>query len=385
MSGDSATERSGGSRLLFVDWARGAAYVLMVIAHVAPGDGPARVLLVSEFLTAPLFALLIGVGAQLSWSTSGEHGWRYVLREAVRAVLVIALGLLLMRSAASVLIVLVHLGVLMLLCLPLVRLRTKALVGTAILALVLAVAVPSLYRGLIVGHGAATTASEPNVFVTALGLIGGTGGYRMTGFLLCAILGMLTIRVLRNMSAAEWWRGALASAAAFAVMLALLVVPNLLGLYEVHAYDGTPSEQIGVATGALGILLTMWTLQASPLGRALPSRVAQLLAAPGQAALTLYALQILVLHVYQVNNPLIRDDHWWMLALLVVLGVGFAMAWQTAFTALLRRVPQARHWMRGPLEGLIREVQDLLAPQPRHIIEADGSARGGSSSTFGTD
>src|SRR5690606_13004148 len=229
-----------------------------------------------------------------------------------------------MRSAAVVLIVLVHLGVLMLLCLPLVRLRTKALVGAAILALVLAVAVPSLYRGLIVGHGAATTASEPNVFVTALGLIGGTGGYRMTGFLLCAVLGMLTIRVLRNMSAAEWWRGALASAAAFAVMLALLVVPNLLGLYEVHAYDGTPSEQIGVATGALGILLTLWTLQANPLGRALPSRVAQLLAAPGQAALTLYTLQILVLHVNQVNNPLIRDDRWWMLALLVVLGVGFA-------------------------------------------------------------
>ena len=364
MSGGTPAERSGGSRLLFVDWARGAAYVLMVVAHVAPGDGPARILLVSEFLTAPLFAMLIGVGAQLSWSTSGEHGWRYVLREAVRAVLVIALGLLLMRSAASVLIVLVHLGVLMLLCLPLVRLRTNVLVGAAILALVLAVAVPSLYRGLIVGHGAATTASEPNVSVTALGLIGGTGGYRMTGFLLCAILGMLTIRVLRNMSAAEWWRGALASAAAFAVMLALLVVPNLLGLYEVHAYDGTPSEQIGVATGALGILLTMWTLQASPLGRALPSRVAQLLAAPGQAALTLYALQILVLHVYQVNNPLIRDDHWWMLALLVVLGVGFAMAWQAVLESLARRIPSARRWGRSPLEGLIRGVQDLLVPRP---------------------
>jgi len=378
VSGDSATERSGGSRLLFVDWARGAAYVLMVVAHVAPGDGPARILLVSEFLTAPLFALLIGVGAQLSCSTSGEHGWRYVLREAVRTALVIALGLLLMRSAAVVLIVLVHLGVLMLLCLPLVRLRTKALVGAAILALVLAVAVPSLYRGLIVGHGAATTASEPNVFVTALGLIGGTGGYRMTGFLLCAVLGMLTIRVLRNMSAAEWWRGALASAAAFAVMLALLVVPNLLGLYEVHAYDGTPSEQIGVATGALGILLTMWTLQANPLGRALPSRVAQLLAAPGQAALTLYTLQILVLHVNQVNNPLIRDDRWWMLALLVVLGVGFAMAWQTVLTPLTHRITAAKSWVRGPLEGLSRGAEDLLVPRPRRdaAIEAPTRSEG---------
>ena len=364
MSGGATAELSGDTRLLFVDWARGAAYVLMVIAHVAPSDGPARILLVSEFLTAPLFALLIGVGAQLSWSTSGEHGWRYVLREAVRAVLVIALGLLLMQSAASVLIVLVHLGVLMLLCLPLVRLRTTPLAVVAVLALVLALAVPGLYRSLTGGHVAVTAASEPDAFITVLGLIGGTGGYRMTGFLLCAILGMLTIRVLRNMSAAEWWRGALASAAAFAVMLAQLVVPNLLGLYEVHAYDGTPSEQIGVASGALGVLLAMWTLERSPLGRALPSHAAQLLAAPGQAGLTLYALQVLVLHVYQVNNPLVRDDHWWMLALLIVLGVGFAVVWQAVLESLARRIPSARRWGRGPLEGLIRGVQDLLVPRP---------------------
>ena len=364
MSGEAPAEQSGGSRLLFVDWARGAAYVLMVIAHVAPSDGPARIMLVSEFLTAPLFALLIGVGAQLSWSASGNGRWRYVLREAVRAALVIALGLLLMQSAASVLIVLVHLGVLMLLCLPLVRLRTTPLAVVAALALVLALAVPGLYRSLTGGHVAVTAASEPDAFITVLGLIGGTGGYRMTGFLLCAVLGMLTIRVLGNMSAAEWWRGALASAAAFAVLLAQLVVPNLLGLYEVHAYDGTPSEQIGVASGALGVLLAVWALEMSPLGRALPSLVAQLIAAPGQAALTLYTLQILVLHVYQVRNPLVRDDHWWMLALLVMLGVGFAMAWQAVLTPLALHFPSARWWVRGPLEGLIRDAQGLIVPRP---------------------
>ncbi|MGP5415099.1 hypothetical protein [Brachybacterium paraconglomeratum] len=354
-----------------MDWARGAAYVLMVIAHVAPGDGPARILLVSEFLTAPLFALLIGVGAQLGWSTSGEHGWRYVLREAVRAALVIALGLLLMQSAASVLIVLVHLGVLMLLCLPLVRLRTTPLAVVAVLALVLALAVPGLYRSLTGGHAVAPSAPESDAFLTVLGLIGGTGGYRMTGLLLCAVLGMLAIRALQSAKAA-WWRGALASAGAFAVMLALLVAPNLLGLYEVHAYDGTPSEQIGVASGALGVLLTMWAAQASPLGRALPSRVAQLLAAPGQAALTLYALQILVLHIYQVNNPLVRDDHWWMLAILVVLGVGFAMVWQEVLTPLARRVPSARRWARGPLEGLIRGMQGLIVPRPTEVSSSAG-------------
>ena len=136
-----------------------------------------------------------------------------------------------------------------------------------------------------------------------------------------------------------------------------------------------------MASGALGVLLTMWTLQISPVGRALPTPASRLLAAPGQAALTLYALQILVLHVYQVNNPLVRDDHWWMLALLVVLGVCFAMVWQTAFTALARRVPSARRWMRGPLEGLIRGVQDLLVPLP---VEASSSAGGETTSSHRT-
>lgn len=375
MSGGTPAERSGGSRLLFVDWARGSAYVLMVVAHVAPGDGPARILLVSEFLTAPLFALLIGVGAQLSWSASGNGRWRYVLREVVRAVLVIALGLLLMRSAASVLIVLVHLGVLMALCLPLVRLRTRALLVAAGIALVLAVAVPSLYRALTDRAGTGAAAPVPGTFLTVLGQVGGAGAYRMTGLLLCAVLGMLAIRTLQSATTTSWWRGGLASAAAFAVMLALLVAPNLVGLYEVHAYDGTPSEQLGVAGGALGVLLAMWTLQAGPLGRALPPSAARLLAAPGQAALTLYALQILVLHVYQVRHPFERDDHWWMLALLVLFGIGFASAWQAVLAPLAHRVPAIRRWVRGPLEGLLRAVQDLLLPQPRRDVTADGLAR----------
>lgn len=381
MSGGTPAERSGGSRLLFVDWARGAAYVLMVVAHVAPGDGPARILLVSEFLTAPLFALLIGVGAQLSWSASGQHGWRYVLREAVRAALVIGLGLLLAQSAASVLIVLVHLGMLMLLCLPLVRLRTRALMVAGGFSLVLAVAVPGIYRMLPSELDLDWSPPAHHALTTVLGLVGGAGAYRLTGLLLCAVLGMLAIRAVQRAPMALWWRGALASAGAFAVMLALLVAPNVLGLYEVHAYDGTPSEQIGVASGALGVLLMMWALESGPLGRALPARVAQLLAAPGQAALTLYALQILVLHVYQVNNPLVRDDRWWMLALLVVLGVGFAMVWQTVFIALARRAPRARRWIRGPLEGLIREVQDVLAPRRLRDAVSDRTARRAGSGT----
>lgn len=360
------------TRVPFVDVARGLAYVLMVIAHVAPSDGPARMLLVSEFLTAPLFALLVGAGAQLAAgrATSAAPAGsfrpgaappprpdglaRVLLHELPRAAAVFALGLLLARSDAQVVIVLMHLAVLMLLSVPLARLRNLPLALATAGAAVLAVAVPLLHTRLLAqawqgGDPAAATALPLRV----LGLVGGAGPYRLTGFLLCALLGMLAIRALRHPAARRLPVAAGATTLALGTMLALLVAPNLLGLFPVHAYDGTPAEQLGVAAGALGVLLAAWTLQLSPLWEALPAAVREAACAPGRMALTLYALQVGILHVHQLLQPGARDDGWWMLLLLLGAGLGAAVLWQTALTALARRHPGAGPWTRGPLEGAI--------------------------------
>ncbi|WP_114853189.1 hypothetical protein [Brachybacterium sp. YJGR34] len=369
----------GAARLPFVDWARGAAYVLMVIAHVAPSDGPARILLVSEFLTAPLFALLVGAGAQLARDRARETGRRFVLRELIRAVLVLGLGLLLARSQAQVLIVLVPLAVLMVLCLPLARLRTRHLALAAALAAGLAVLVPAAHAQL----AGRTAPGDEELGLRVLGLVGGTGSYRLTGFLLCALLGMLAIRALRGAPPRRWPRVAACAGLSLAGMLALLVAPNLLGLYGVHAYDGTPSEQLGVALGALGVLLALWALLSSPPGRALPTGLVEALAAPGAMALTLYSLQVLVLHGYQVRHPFTRDDHWWMLALLLALGLVVPLAWRALAGLLPRRRPPVAArpataaWSRGPLEGLIAGVQNALVPVPAPSSDLAATARGG--------
>lgn len=42
-----------------------------------------------------------------------------------------------------------------------------------------------------------------------------------------------------------------------------------------------------------------------------------------------------------------------MLLLLLGAGLGAAVLWQTALTALARRHPGAGPWTRGPLEGAI--------------------------------
>lgn len=129
-------------------------------------------------------------------------------------------------------------------------------------------------------------------------------------------------------------------------MAALLIAPNLLGLFEVHAYDGTPAETLGNLCGAAGIVLLCWALMAGPAGAALPESIRAALAAPGQMALTLYCLQVLILHVYTVATGGARDDHWWMLALLMGASLGFTALWRGL-------VPAVR---RGPLEGLVEAV-----------------------------
>lgn len=93
---------------------------------------------------------------------------------------------------------------------------------------------------------------------------------------------------------------------------------------------------------------------------ALPEVLRHLLAAPGQMALTLYTLQVLILHTYVVLSGGARDDHWWLLALLIGSSVGFAWLWQGlgAASGLDRHLPPSMR--RGPLEGVMDLVARLL-------------------------
>ncbi|WP_058235008.1 DUF418 domain-containing protein [Devriesea agamarum] len=121
-------------RLVAVDLARTLALIFMFVAHTAPNDGPGRILMLSEFLTAPLFAFLVGVSLMLSAAQAqscNTHARTWALGQMVRASILVVSGIILALATPSVVIILIHLGVLIVVCLPLVALRTRtvAMVG----------------------------------------------------------------------------------------------------------------------------------------------------------------------------------------------------------------------------------------------------------------
>src|SRR5512135_1794727 len=116
----SVPNRIGG-----VDVARGVALLAMFASHVGPdpGDGGvASLLAIAPGRSQALFILLAGVSiALLSGGRNparGQAGQRAATRIAVRAVLLIPLGLLLTALGSSVYVILTYYALFFLLALP---------------------------------------------------------------------------------------------------------------------------------------------------------------------------------------------------------------------------------------------------------------------------
>ena len=346
-------------RLAGIDLARGVALVLMFVAHVAPSDGPLRVLLLSEFLTAPLFAMLVGIGADLAQDrVAPVLGARAFLgRQLIRAAALVALGWWLAQSLAQIVIVLVPLGLLMVVCLPLAQVRTRWLAGLGVLFTVVALALPMVVARL--GPGAI----GPGSWGEVAGRLGGWGPYRMTAFIAYAIAGMLLVRWLQSVRARPG-RVLIAGLAAAVAMGLLLVATNVAGVVEVHAYDGTAPETLGNLCGSASIVLLCSWLAAQSWFLRLPRRLVDLLVAPGQMTLTLYCWQVVVLHWHGLVRPGERDDSWTMLVLLAGSSAALSTLWRLmTWTGLGERVSRGLH--RGPVEGVVEGLAGALFPHPR--------------------
>ena len=125
-------------RLDGLDAARGLAVVSMLVAHLCPVGG---VFNVSEYLTAPLFAVIIGIsmGVQL---TERRPPGVVPARQPQRGLVLIVLGVLLQAIYAQIDVVLPYLGVLVIVLAPLALLLHRVPVLTVGIAGALAVVGP---------------------------------------------------------------------------------------------------------------------------------------------------------------------------------------------------------------------------------------------------
>lgn len=336
------------TRLDGLDAARGLAVVSMLIAHLSPIGG---VLGVSELLTAPLFAVIIGtsMGLQLGGERRPTAG-TFVRDNLQRGLVLVLLGVLLQELYGQIDVVLPYLGLLVIVLAPLALLLHRMPVLTLGIAAAGAVVSPLVVdraRAAVVENAAAW----PQWWGDLVQWLATGPSYRVVSFLPMALGGLALASVVRRASRPpEGWVVA-------GVLLATGSGAYLLGMTTpdgADPYSGTTAEVVGATLLATGTVIASF-LVVDLARRFGLERGLEPLLSTGRLALTAYTVQILWLALLATLRGGARDDEWWILATTTAVVVG--ACW------LLERVMGT-----GPLEWLMHRLRPTAPTPPgRHV------------------
>lgn len=346
MTTETRPARRSRERDLRVDAVRGVALVSMYVAHCAPSTGPGHVLLLAQYATYPLFALLVGMGAALGARSPSTAWW---VGPLVRGAVLIMMAEVLERLHAQIYIVLAFLGVLTWLAAPLARARPALVACVGAAALLVSPRLSTLGSSWV-------QEDFPGGLVTlhlARFLVSGgpaTGGpYQIASMVFFAAVGILLTHVIFPALGARDGRRLALGAGCGIACVAWLGIEEVAP-FEMHAYEITYTVLTFDA-----LLIVAITLLVAGLAGLLP-RFAVPLAAMGAMSLTLYSLQVAwlaydvrVLHVGSLDNT------WTNVAVLVGGSLALALVWRPA----IRVDP----WRRGPLEGPVAALVRALTPR----------------------
>ena len=339
-----------GGRLEGLDAARGIAVLSMLVAHLSPVGG---VLELSEYLTAPLFAVVIAVAMALRLESGTVSAARFVGDNVLRGVLLLVVGVALQMTYGQIDVVLPYLGVLVVVLAPLAVLLRRLPVltlGAAVGAAVVGPIVMERARGLV-ADGAVTGPLRDLLLWTAAG-----ANYRLASFLPMALGGLVLVMLLGRLDRL------LTTTAAAAVLLGTAALVHVMGRATdegAAAYSGTTAEVVAATFLASGVVLGSFALVLGVRER-LPRLAPALepVLSTGRLAFTAYTLQILVLAAISPLRGGARDDSFLVLGVTTVLVVG---------TCLLLD----RRFGTGPFELLSRAVRVPQRPDPgqagRHV------------------
>jgi uncharacterized protein len=327
---------AGGTRLLVPDALRGAAILAMLIAHAVPflPDAPSAANFVMynvNDVASPLFALVMGMSAQLVAQRTAAHDRpRMLAQQAVRALVLVALGLWLVTWGSWVAVILGHLGVLLLVGAPLALLPTRWLGGLTVVTAVASSPLNAWARGALAG-----SVGDPDAPLSVLlRWVVLDSHYRLTNLLPFFLAGALLLRHGARRDRLLW--GLLAVAP-----LAWLVAPTLQRLrpdadFVSGSHPDTLHDVGLVALAYVAVVLLATASRPAPFAGA----VLGPLRALGTVALSLYVLHVGVLALWAPDGlrPSGNDYPGWLVIVpgMVLVGVLWA-----------RRVGA------GPLEWLV--------------------------------
>jgi len=298
------------ARVASLDVVRGLAIVCMLIAHGMPffwttgvPEGLAWLTGAINDVASPLFGLAMGAAAALVWSRPGLEPARRVLTDTARGIIVFALGILLVELDTWVAIVLHVLGVLMVIGIPIAALGGAAIRSGSrrptLLGLLATVTVASFVLAPWITRVLAPTEQRrPN------GALGGWGEIwvaLMAGHSYRAV-SLLPFFALGALLAATGW---LSRPRHLVLRILPIAVVLVIGYVATGGFGGMNLSGDHVDQARDLTLVLMATVLAGLLVAWRPVRgLGRIVALLGTVALSLYALQLLIL------RPLMEVGAW---------------------------------------------------------------------------
>lgn len=346
-------------RLIVPDVLRGVAIVAMLIAHAVPflplAPGALRFVMSNiNDLASPLFALVMGMSAQATWNASVTVVTTF-RQQLIRSVVLVALGVWMTTWGSWAAIVLAHLGVLLVVGVPLLLLRTSVLAVVAALMLAVSDPLNAWMRGQewIFDQPAAIQEVFSWVFLGQ--------SYRLTNLLPFFLLGALLLRHGFRRSPLVWAMLAIAPAA----YLIRPVSEQLSGVtMQVSGSYADTFHDAGLVFAVYGVTVVVATVTRRPW-----SRMIDALFVPfriwGRLALSLYVAHIGVIALWNSSQGYPAENAYlgWLLTVPFVLVLGLLWARYVG--------PGPLEWMLGLLSG--RRKRFGSAVWPRSAVERSRS------------
>ncbi|MHC9045977.1 acyltransferase family protein [Microbacterium saperdae] len=274
-----------GARLVVPDVLRGIAIVAMLIAHAAPfvPSRPGAVSFVTSMfseMASPLFALVMGLSAQLVWNRRPRVGVT-LLQQTLRGLFLIALGVWMSTWGSWVAVILAYLGALIIIGAPILLARTPVVIAIAAVVLLVSQPLLAAARGWIWIY----TAPEPVREVMYWIFLGPQ--YRVVNLLPFFLLGALLVRHGFRRDALLWTLAGIAPIAflTWGVTAFTDLVPTQSGNYTDTARD------IGLVLAVYVVVVLAATTRPGRARRFWDAIFVPLRAC-GQVALSLYVLHV---------------------------------------------------------------------------------------------